>query len=144
MKIYIIFFILVNLISCSPPSSFSDNSDLNESSITEDTTLDKEEIVPSIQTNNIKRTITTKRESCYEGCNFYNRTFTVVKEVKKNSLSLNNTQIDSLYSQCKAHCLTIFKNDVILKKQIEKEEPIIDHNKEKKKRNSSLTPFEDL
>ena len=144
MKICIICFMLINLISCSPPSSFNDNNDLQEKNITEDNTLNKKEEV--LEKDHAKNhNISTKKESCYEGCNFYNRTFKVVKEVKKNSLSLNNAQIKSLHIQCKNYCSNIFKNDIVLKQQVQKEElPINKENKEEKKTNGSLTPFEDL
>lgn len=141
MKIIIFNLLFVNLIltSCSPPSSFNEDEvqvKENKAPIKKDSPLIKKE-APS-----------NRKASCYEGCNFYYRSFKALKQVKTNSLSLNMSQIESFHNQCKSHCSQILGGEVIINntpsvdvdKQLKKR---IEEKKEKEKK-SSLTPFEEL
>ena len=116
------------IISCSD-SSFQDIGNQEDTIISnseEDTS--KETTADLLCSENILIS------SCIEGCKYNYRIYTVAKELKKDSISLNKAQLKSIQESCNFFC----KKKLL--KELNKQKPI---KNEKKSNNIKVVPFEE-
>lgn len=134
--IYLIFIFL--LTSCSD-SSFEDSS-------VEETYDEREEILVDFSSKDITK-------ACNEGCLYNYRIYTVAKSLKKDAVSLTQSQLDSIKNSCNYYCTKkVFSKlkqsllSIKTKNINEVKRKKIDPPKVKKKdtNNSELIPFEEL
>lgn len=150
MKKLILSITILLLNSCSPPSSFNEKEeissnkqiDVKKNHLKEDS--GKKDNLENQQPRNNEQI-----QYCIKGCLYYYKTFKVLKEVRKNSISLNKMQIESLNNQCQSHCEQgrqdiIEENNTSNKEDIDNESIIENKKPSKKKETGGLTPFEDL
>lgn len=143
-KYLVIFLVLLQILtSCSPPSDFNDDDTNQNNEIWSNESSNE---VAKDKIKNKDPEVTSKKHSCYEGCDFYNRAFTTVKSLNKKSISFNSTQIKNFYFQCKIHCTKKFNNkqNKNNKQYIEIEEIEKETEEREDTQESDLTPFEDL
>lgn len=137
-----IIILMLFVISCSPPTSFNDDSDSTSEKNENFSSNEKVEEF-SAATKSYPNTLSG---ACKEGCLYYYRIFKTIKEVNKNSISLTSEQIQDFDDKCSYHCSEHFESN---KGKVEVLEPFpeskVFKKQEKKKRDKGdLTPFEDL